>query len=68
MDGPLPLAEALTLESRLYAKGFSAYAMPRRPQDERVQVLVGAFQTESRAKEMLERLTEEGFQAKAVKR
>jgi len=68
VETPLPLAEALTLESRLYAKGFSAYAMPRRPQDERVQVLVGAFQTESRAKEMLERLTEEGFQAKAVKR
>lgn len=68
VEGPLPLAEALALESRLHAKGFFAYAMPRFLTDGLVQILVGAFQTESRAKEMLELLTEEGFQAKAVKR
>jgi len=68
VEGPLPLMEALALESRLHAKGFFAYAMPRPLPDGRVQVLLGAFQAESRAKAMLARLTEAGFQAKAVKR
>lgn len=68
VDGPLPVKDALALESRLYADGFFAYAMPRPLKDGRVQVLVGAFQSESRAKAMLDRLTEAGFQAKAVTR
>ncbi|VVS93393.1 SPOR domain-containing protein [Desulfoluna spongiiphila] len=68
VGGPLPVNEALALESRLYAGGFFAYAMPRPLRDSRVKVLVGAFQSESRAKAMQDRLTEAGFQAKAVTR
>lgn len=68
VGAPLSLTEALALESRLHAKGFFAYAMPHPLPDGRVQVLIGAFQSGGRAQAMQERLAEEGFQAKAVKR
>lgn len=68
VGAPLPVTEALDLESRLHAKGFFAYAMPHPLADGRVQVLVGAFQSEGRAQAMQERLDEAGFQVQAVKR
>lgn len=68
VEGPLPVSDALALESRLHALGFFAYVMPRPPADGRVQVLVGAFQTESRAGVMRKRLTKAGFEARTVRR
>ena len=65
---PLARDSALSLERALYEKGFSAYTLPELRDDEKIQVMVGAFQKEGRAREMVAQLEKEGFSSTLVQR
>ena len=68
LDGPISREAAKALECRLYTRGFFAYAMPSSTASTPVQLLVGAFQGETRVQEMQALLADAGFVSRPVKR
>ena len=66
VEEPLEKEAALSLERKLHDKGFFAYTLPALRTDEKIQVMVGAFQKEGRAEEMIAMLEEEGFEEHMV--
>jgi cell division septation protein DedD len=60
--------ELKILEADLRSKGYLAYSVLDRLYNNKIRLLVGAFQTEKEAEILTEELQKEGFNPKVVRR
>ncbi len=60
--------ELKQLEADLRTKGYVTYSIPDREDNGKIRLLIGAFMTEKEAVRLTEKLQEEGFNPKVVRR
>ena len=56
--------EAQKLKSRLREKGYLAYTLPARSEQNQIRILVGAYESENAAEELADQLKKDGFNPK----
>ncbi len=56
--------EAQKLKSRLREKGYLAYTLPARSEQNQIRILVGAYENENAAEELADQLKKDGFNPK----